>query len=142
MCMLMNFLDRRLGRRSLVLLLVCALTACSTLHPVPGSSSEVRNRIRGGALLGPGDSVRVSTVTGRPQEFVVSAVEADYLVGNDVRIPIDSITQLEIRDHSAAKSTARVVLVVGLEILVMCAFAMLFAAGSMSGMEFDAAGSH
>lgn len=134
---LLNFIDRWAGRRSLALLLVCALTACSTLHAVEGSGRDLHERIRDGSVVRPGDTVRVSTDSGSPQEFRVTAVEQDELVGAGVRVPIDSITALEIRDYRVAKNTAKTIglLILG-TVLVVGYFAMQFS----QDLEFSSSG--
>ena len=140
MCTLMNWLDRRVGNRALVLLLIVALCACSSLHGVPDGGSELRARIRNGPLARPGDVVRVTTTAGTLPEFRVTAVEDADLVGRDVRVPIESITAVEIRDHRAAKRAGKAALMAALGVVVVVAAVFLFASVTLSGMEFNTTG--
>ena len=65
-----------------------------------------------------GDSVVVTTKAGEEKQFKVTAVEADALVGKDVRVAYTDMASLSVRETSTGKTTLMTALAV-LAILIV-----------------------
>jgi hypothetical protein len=93
---------RKLTLPVAVVLLACA---CTSLRPVDASREQLREQIRSGALLAPGDRIRVTTDDGAQQEFRIAEVRSDgTLVGKNHEVPVDSIATLAKRTTSWIKT--------------------------------------
>jgi hypothetical protein len=102
----------RLLARALAALLSLNIAACSTLRDVPPS----RERAISGAPaptrgLRVGDEVRLTLISSVQTELVITAVEADALIGNptdkspSVRIAYDQIARIERREFDWLKTS-------------------------------------
>jgi hypothetical protein len=79
--------------------------ACTTMRPVLESRDAFAEQIRTGALLEPGDRIRVVTDGGTEQELRVSEIRADgTIVGKTGEVRIDEIASLEKRERSWVKT--------------------------------------
>lgn len=100
----------------LTIRIVCAVTllaaigGCTTLRPVDLEIAQLREEIRVGNVVRPGERIRVTTESGDVREFRLEAVHNDSLVGDGVTVPIGEITALEAREHSAGKTAGAVFL--------------------------------
>ena len=84
---------------------ICFLAvACTTLHPVLESRDEFVEQIRTGALLKPGDRIRVITDGGTQQQLRVSEIRDGTIVGKGSEVRIDEIASLEKRERSWVKT--------------------------------------
>jgi hypothetical protein len=85
---------------------ICLLTvACTTMRPVLESRDEFAEQIRTGALLKPGDRIRIVTDGGTQQELRVAEIRADgTIVGNRSAVRVDEIASLEKRERSWVKT--------------------------------------
>lgn len=90
----------------LALLLICG--GCTTLRPIGGSPSELRQRISSGALLKPGDRVAIVTTDNKTHEFEVTGINAGIIEGKTESVPIDQVTAVEKRQFSQGKTIALV----------------------------------
>jgi hypothetical protein len=85
--------------------LVLLTFACTSMRPVDGSREQIREQIRAGALVAPGDRILVTTDDGAEQEFRVSEVRSDgTLVGKNHEVPVTAIATLEKRERSWIKT--------------------------------------
>ena len=92
--------------RIALLAAICLLTvACTTMRPVLESPEEFVEQIRTGALLKPGDRIRVVTDGGTQQELRVSEIRADgTIVGKRSEVRVNEIASLERRKRSWVKT--------------------------------------
>jgi hypothetical protein len=82
-----------------------ALIGCTTLEPVSGASTELRQRIAAGELLRAGDRVVIHTLDGGKHRFAVTAVGDGNIQGKHDAVPIDEVASVQIREFSAEKTT-------------------------------------
>ncbi len=82
------------------------LCACTTMRPVTAKPAELQQQIRSGALIAVGDQVSVFTQDHQEYELRITDIDADYLSGGTIRIPIGSITGLKTREFSAGKTAS------------------------------------
>jgi hypothetical protein len=83
------------GRIALAVLLSIALittSACTSLRAVPLSGSSAQT-----LAVKVGDRVRVTHKDGLQENFAVTAIENDALVGANVRVTYDDIALLEVK---------------------------------------------
>jgi hypothetical protein len=81
------------------------MVACTTMRPVPESRDEFVEQIRTGALLKPGDRIRVVTDGGTQQYLRVSAIRTDgTIVGKRSEVRVNEIVSLEKRERSWVKT--------------------------------------
>jgi hypothetical protein len=85
-------------RRSTALAVALMLAACTSPRTVP---LEVGRAPEG---VGPGDTVMVTTVRDQKLQFEVVRVDADALVGEDVRVAFEEIAALEVEQTDPAKT--------------------------------------
>ena len=72
---------------ALAALMVCA--GCTTLKPVAGTPTELREKIDSGQLLKAGDRVLIVTTDDQPHRFAVTTIEAGIIQGRRDSVPID-----------------------------------------------------
>jgi hypothetical protein len=89
---------RACRRRWIALIIAVTLAACTSLRTVP---VEVGQAPEG---IGPGDRVTVTTVRGEKLQFEVVRLDADALVGEDVRVAFEDIATLEVEETDPAKT--------------------------------------
>lgn len=95
---------RRLLRRGIaVVALVAMVVGCTTTRQVnPDDGLDLT------AQVAPEDRVRIVTIDGRELAFEVVAVEADAVVGADVRVERHEIAELEVTSFSPARTAGLV----------------------------------
>jgi hypothetical protein len=77
---------------------IIALTGCTTLRPIDGSPKELQQFINSGALLKPGDRVRIVTADEKAHRFAITEIQAGLIVGLHESVPIDQVMSLEIEN--------------------------------------------
>ncbi len=92
-----------------LVVMTVALMGCTTLEPVAGGSTELRQRIAAGELLRAGDRVVIRTHDGRKHRFAVTAVGDGNIQGKYEAVPIDEVASVQIREFSARKTTGLVI---------------------------------
>ena len=99
--------------RIALLAAICLLTvACNTMRPVLEPRDEFVEQIRSGALLKPGDRIRVVTDDGTREELRVAEIRADgTIVGERSEVRVSEIASLEKRERSWVKTGVLVGLV-------------------------------
>lgn len=93
-------------RSALLLTLVCAVSACTTLTPVEMSPEALQQKIVTDDILLPGKRAKVVTSDGRIQKIRVRRVDATAgLIETDKEaVRIDDIVAVETRDFSMGKT--------------------------------------
>ena len=106
-------------------LLIFSSAACTTLEPVSVPADELQQQVRSGALVAPGDRVRLVTADETVHKFRVTeiSVERDMVLGRKVGVPIDQIVALETREVSVGR-TALLTGGVGIGVAVLIAVAI------------------
>ena len=111
--------------------LVAMVVGCTTTRQVnPGDGVGLA------AEVAPEDRVRIVTTDGRELAFAVVAVEADALVGADVRVERHEIAELEVTSYSPARTaglvggTGLTVAAIALIVFLAVAPALILAAGA------------
>jgi hypothetical protein len=79
------------------LLLITAVTGCTTLRPIDGSPKELQRLINSGDLLKPGDRVRIVTADQKTHRFAITKVEAGLIIGSNESVPVDQVMCVEKR---------------------------------------------
>jgi hypothetical protein len=85
------------------LLLITAVTGCSTLRPIDGSPKELQRLINSGDLLKPGDRVRIVTADKKTHRFAITKVEAGLIIGSNESVPVDQVMCVEKRQFQEMK---------------------------------------
>lgn len=101
---------------SLVLLLLSGCTSAEKLEYPP---EALRDAIRRGEVVQPGDRVAITSVGGGEQVLVISEIDDDTIRSADAEVPIEEVIALEKRKFSPvrtglaglAASTAAIVVV-------------------------------
>jgi hypothetical protein len=97
------------------------LSGCATLEYVPINRSKPEN-VR--SDLAVGETVHVRLQNGDEWQFRIVGLEADAIVGRDVRIPYEDIDLLEVKTRDY-EGTAKTVVAVGAIALVYIAAAVI-----------------
>lgn len=100
-------------RLIVVILTVCLVGACTTLHPIAGSPAELPQRIADGGVVHPGDRVVITTVQGTKHKFVVRSVRDGAIYGAHDSVPLNEIATLQKREFSTGKTVVLVVILLG-----------------------------
>ena len=88
-----------------LVVVVLLAAACTTMRPVPASRDQIAEQVRAGALLKPGDRIRVETDSGAGQKLRVADIRSDgTIVGKNSEIRVDEIAALEKRERSWIKT--------------------------------------
>jgi hypothetical protein len=82
-------------------LLILAATGCTTMRPIGGSPTELRQFINAGELLKPGDRVRIVTAEEKVHRFAITKIEAGQIVGPNESVPIDEVMSLEVENEKS-----------------------------------------
>ena len=99
----------------LLLAVTSLLVGCTTLQPMAGNAETLRNELRSGEAVKPGDKVRVVTRDGLSRLLIVTALDQKALKGHPkgvgtgdavVTIPIDDIVFMEGKKVSVGKTAA------------------------------------
>jgi hypothetical protein len=86
------------------LLVICG--GCTTLRPIEGSPTELRQRINSGELLKAGDRVLIVTTDDKAHRFAVTGIESGLIEGRADSVPVDHVARLEKRQFSRGKTIA------------------------------------
>lgn len=89
------------------MLMIFSVVACTTLEPVDVPADELQEQLRNGALVAPGDRVRIVTADEAVHKFRVTeiSVEQDMVLGREHGVPIGEILALETREVSVGRTT-------------------------------------
>lgn len=117
----------------LLILTVCLVAACTTLHPIVGSPAELSQQIADGGVLHPGDRVVITTVQGIKHKFVMRSVHDGAIYGDHDSVPLNEIATLQRREFSTGKTVVLVVVVLGI-------VGGIVAAASSSGVGYGLSG--
>ena len=99
----------------LLLMLASLLAGCTTLQPMADNAESLRNDLRGGEGVKPGDKVRVVTRDGLSRLLIVTALDQNSLTGHPegagmeaavIALPIDDIVFMEGERVSVGKTAA------------------------------------
>ena len=104
-------------QRAIALLVITCflLTSCMSLHDVQLPASDQPTAT---PAVKVGEIVEVTTRDGEKKRFAVTAVEADALVGQDVRVAYKDMTSLKVERSAAEKPTKIALIVIGGLLLV------------------------
>jgi hypothetical protein len=110
-------------QRALVFIVTASftLTSCTSLQGVTLPSAERPSQL---PAVKPGETVVLTTRSGQTQSFEVTAVEADALVGKNIRVPYADIATLNVRRFNSAR-TGIVAIVVGAIALIAVLVAVI-----------------
>ena len=89
---------------ALIVVLILALTGCSTLRPVHASAEELRAQLRAGTLLSAGEEARIVTEDGVKRDLIVTNVTRERVEGKNASIPIAEIVTVDKRRLSVGKN--------------------------------------
>jgi hypothetical protein len=95
-------------------LIVCMVSGCTTLHPIANAPSDLSQHFGDGGVLQPGDRVVITTVAGAKHHLRVSSVRDGVIYGDHDSVPFSEIASIDRRDFSATKTTILVVVIAGL----------------------------
>lgn len=85
------------GVRALCMALIAAImvSGCVTVKNADGSPEELRQAIRTGELVEPGERVTLVTPSMGERTFTVAEIDDDFIRGENTQVPIDEIVSLE-----------------------------------------------
>ena len=83
---------------------VVTLHGCMSVQKVHQPPDELRENIRSGELVGPGDRISVVTVSEGELILVVTEIDQDTISGDGIAVPIDEVVALEKRKLSPART--------------------------------------
>ena len=91
--------SKSLSCRVLVFALALLLVSgCTTMERVEYSPEELRDAVRAGEVVQPGDRVAVTTVSGGELVLVVTEVDDEVIGGTEEEVPIDALVAPEKRE--------------------------------------------
>ena len=97
---------------SILLLLGCLLSGCTTLKPIDIDSVTLHQKIHSGEVVKAGDTIRAITIDGVAHELTVTAVDENVIKGHSpyagvdaaiTELAIDDIVRVEVRQYSGEK---------------------------------------
>ena len=77
---------------------IIAVTGCTTLRPIDGGPTELRQLIISGELLKSGDRVRIVTADQKAHRLAITKVQAGVIVGPNESVPVDEVMSLEVEN--------------------------------------------
>ena len=113
-------------RRIMILITIISFAGCTTLRPIEGISSELRQRITSDGLLKTGDRVLIVTSDSKSHKFKITGIRSGFIDGKATSIPVDQVVSVQKREFSTRKT---VLLIAGI-VLVIGALAAVAAANS------------
>ncbi len=122
-----------LSRRLCLLVCMVLLCACTSVRPVELSAEELRQQIRTGSLIAPGDRVRIATDSGQTYTFKVTSIDEATVHGPDDHVAIDTIAALRTRDFSAGKTALLAGGAVGMGMIILYGMGIAASVAVMSG---------
>lgn len=121
----------------LILIVTSLLTGCTTMQPMADNAKTLRDELRSGESVKPGDKIRVVTRDGLSRLLIVTALDQNTLKGHPegaemekaiTSIPIDDIVYMQGEKVSAGK-TATATGGVGVGIVAALFMALIIAFG-------------
>jgi hypothetical protein len=112
-------------KRLVLFTLLIVNSGCTTLRPIEGSPSVLRQRIESGDLLKSGDRVSIVTADDKKHRFAIKSIHAGIIQGRSDSVPIEQVMTIQQRQFSRAKTAG---LIIGIAI-----------AGSLIGLGVYAA---
>jgi hypothetical protein len=103
-------------RRAVVLIACISLVGCTSMHRVEAEPVQIRQLLRDGQLVKPGDHVRVRAADGTRHRLHVASIDQEALHSKTRNIAIEQVTELEIERFSIAKT---VLLAAGLVVVAV-----------------------
>jgi hypothetical protein len=97
---------------SILLLLGCLLSGCTTLKPIDVDAVTLHQKIRSGEVVKAGDTIRAITNDGVAHKLTVTAVNGNVVKGRSpyagldaaiTELAIDDIVRMEVREYSGEK---------------------------------------
>ena len=113
----------------IALMLLTCHAGCTTLRPIAGDPSDLRQRLASGELLQQGDRVLIVTTDGGSHEFKVASLGAHTIDGKLESIRIDQVASIQKRQVNVGKT----VLLVGLTLVGVAAADALVVGLSRAG---------
>lgn len=121
-----NFGVRQIATRIVLLTIFsCALGGCMSMKPVDLSREEVREQVRAGKIVRPGDHISITREDGRTADFEVAQVTDQAVKGDGTEVPIDSIVSLRTRQLDRTRSA----------LVVVGTAAVVYAAAAVNAMN-------
>ena len=117
------------GRIFVVLLALFVVSGCTSMQKAEYPPEALRDAIRRGEVVQPGDRVAVTSVDGGEQVFVVTEIGDDAIRGGDAAISIEEVIALEKREFSPARTGLAGLAVTTLAIMAVAASVFLGAIG-------------
>jgi hypothetical protein len=84
-------------------------SGCTTLRPIDGSASELRQRIESGELLKAGDRVSIMTTDDKRHRFAIKSIGAGIIRGRSDSVPIEQVVTVQQRQFSRAKTAGLII---------------------------------
>ena len=100
-------------RFTVLCLIVCMISGCTTLHPIANAPSDLSQHFSDGGVLQSGDRVIITTVAGSSHQLRISSVRDGVIYGDHDSVPFSEIASIERQDFSATKTTILVVAILG-----------------------------
>ena len=85
-------------------LAVTSLCGCMSVKKIDQPPEAIRENIRSGDLVQPGDRIGVVSVSQGERIFVVAEVDKDSIRGEGLEVPIDDVVALEKRSIDPART--------------------------------------
>lgn len=114
---------------SLAVITSLLITSCMSLQDVQLPASDQPTAT---PAVKVGEIVEVTTRDGEKKRFAVTTVEADALVGQDVRVAYEDMTSLKVERSAAEKPTKIALIVIG-GVLLVGALVLASGGGGSSG---------
>jgi hypothetical protein len=92
-----------------LLIAASLMSGCTTLQPIDGSPTDLRQRINSGDLLKPGDRVVIVASDGRAHRFAIKSIDKGLIQGRSDSVPIEQVVSLRERQFSRGKTAALVI---------------------------------
>jgi hypothetical protein len=125
-------------QRIISILVIMHIIGCTSLKPIEAGPHELQEKIRHGNIVNIHDWVKVYTEDGKEYQFQITEIDEKYMRGDDfvrgdeVSVPIDSIVALESQEVSIGKTSFLVGggISIALLIAIVVAPAAILAAGA------------
>ena len=117
-----------------VIMVVLVCGGCVTKNVVKLQPEQLQRKIAAGEVFAPGEYVTVGTADGEKQSLKVVAVSDVELIGDKVKIPIDTIVSVETREATLLGTTAGVAVGLTCGYLLMAIPAAVIAKLALAGL--------
>jgi len=90
--------------------------ACTSRRVIEITPEQLQKQISSGQLIQKGDVAKITTTDKKVYEFEVTDVTDDAIQGNNISVPINALSSLELRrkvivDKDGAKTLSMVILI-------------------------------